>query len=162
MEMILLYPPPLLLQGEYVAVERIEGILRDSSFVAQAFVHGEPGGRHLMALIVPRFQKLLDWAAQLPEGSPTSTASVAGSVSQSRSSSGNELGASHLASPTEQLDLNVGGMQHPLSAAQMARLATVCALPSARKEVLEDMQQVSKKAGLAGFEYVHAGQSCVR
>lgn len=54
--------PPHTGQGEYVAVEKVEAVLRDCPLVAQAMVHAEPGGRQLMALMVPRFEALLSWA----------------------------------------------------------------------------------------------------
>jgi acyl-CoA synthetase (AMP-forming)/AMP-acid ligase II len=43
-----------LVQGEYVAPERVEAALRGCGLVEAVWVHGEPGKRRLVAVVVPR------------------------------------------------------------------------------------------------------------
>jgi hypothetical protein len=42
-----------LAQGEYVAPERVEAALRGCGLVEAVWVHGEPGERRLVAVVVP-------------------------------------------------------------------------------------------------------------
>ena len=48
-------------------------------------------------------------------------------------------------------------MQAPLSPAEKSRLDQLCASTLARQAVLKQIQEVSERAGLAGFEVVRAG-----
>jgi long-chain acyl-CoA synthetase len=56
-------------QGEYVAVEYLEGIYIRSKFVQQVWVYGNSYKRYLVAVVVPDRDVLLPWAKQngLPE-----------------------------------------------------------------------------------------------
>ena len=48
-------------------------------------------------------------------------------------------------------------MQQVLSTPEAARLAVLCASPAVRAHVLQQMREGCEKAGLAGFEMIHAG-----
>jgi len=48
--------------GEYVAPEKIEQILTQSKYIAQAFVHGESLKASVIAVLVPDSEVLLKWA----------------------------------------------------------------------------------------------------
>jgi len=51
-------------QGEYVAVEYLEGIFKRSKYVAQVWVYGSSFKRFLIAVVVPEPEVLLPWAKQ--------------------------------------------------------------------------------------------------
>ncbi|POM57699.1 Long-chain-fatty-acid-CoA ligase [Phytophthora palmivora] len=51
-------------QGEYVAPEKIEGIYIKSSFIAQAFVHGDSMKNYLVGIIVPDVEFVAKWAEE--------------------------------------------------------------------------------------------------
>ena len=53
-----------MLQGEYVAPEKIENVYSRSPFIAQVFVYGNSYHSQLVALVVPDAEMLLPWAAQ--------------------------------------------------------------------------------------------------
>ena len=48
-------------QGEYVAPEKIENVLSDSTYVEQIFVHGESLQNYLIAIIVPNKSKVVEF-----------------------------------------------------------------------------------------------------
>ena len=48
-------------QGEYVAPEKIENVLSDSSYVEQIFVHGESLQNYLIAIIVPNRNTVVEF-----------------------------------------------------------------------------------------------------
>ncbi|GAB4815489.1 hypothetical protein N2152v2_002535 [Parachlorella kessleri] len=51
-------------QGEYIAVEKIEGVLGQSPLVSQIWVHGDRFESCLVAVVVPSRSKLEAWAAE--------------------------------------------------------------------------------------------------
>ena len=48
-------------QGEYVAPEKLENALTDSSYVEQIFVHGDSLQNYLVAIIVPNKSKIIEF-----------------------------------------------------------------------------------------------------
>ena len=48
-------------QGEYVAPEKIENILSDSSYIEQIFVHGDSLQNYLIAIIVPNKAQIVEF-----------------------------------------------------------------------------------------------------
>jgi len=54
-----------LAQGEYVAAEKIENILLQSSFIAQVWVYGNGEQDHLVAIVVPDPEALAPWAKEI-------------------------------------------------------------------------------------------------
>ncbi|KAG1673251.1 hypothetical protein FOA52_013131, partial [Chlamydomonas sp. UWO 241] len=145
-------------QGEYVAVEKVEAVLRDCPFIAQAMVHAQPGGRRLVALMVPRFHALLDWAGTTGVddggtgvcGGRRSSAELAPliappSVSIGSGGSGGGGGGG-----------SGGAMQRTLSPEDQTRVARLCGSAAAREHVLSEARAASVRAGLAGFESVYA------
>jgi len=52
-----------LAQGEYVAVEYLEGVYARSSFVDQIWVYGNSFKRYLVCIVVPSKDNLLKWAS---------------------------------------------------------------------------------------------------
>ena len=48
-------------QGEYVAPEKIENVLMESTYVEQIFVHGDSLQNYLIAIIVPNKQKVTEF-----------------------------------------------------------------------------------------------------
>ncbi|RIB24024.1 hypothetical protein C2G38_2242282 [Gigaspora rosea] len=57
-----------LVQGEYVAPEKIENIYLQESLISQIFVHGDPNQRFLIAIIVPYDKHFIPWANQIVKG----------------------------------------------------------------------------------------------
>lgn len=53
----------MMLQGEYVAPERVENILNRSHLVAQAFVYGDSLRSSLVGVVVPEPDNAKKWAA---------------------------------------------------------------------------------------------------
>ncbi|EFN58840.1 hypothetical protein CHLNCDRAFT_29855 [Chlorella variabilis] len=51
-------------QGEYIAVEKIEGVLEDSELVGQVWVHGSHYESCLVAVVVPARRRLEAWARE--------------------------------------------------------------------------------------------------
>lgn len=51
-----------LAQGEYVAVEKVEGCYKKDSFVEQIWVYGNSFKHALVAIVVPKEAKVLEWA----------------------------------------------------------------------------------------------------
>ncbi|GAM20428.1 hypothetical protein SAMD00019534_036030 [Acytostelium subglobosum LB1] len=49
-------------QGEYVAVERVEGALLNSQWVAQVFIYGDSQKANLVAIVHPHPDKVEEWA----------------------------------------------------------------------------------------------------
>lgn len=130
-----------LAQGEYISVERVEAVLRDCPLVFQAWVHGEPGGRRLMALVVPRFQALLAWGQQQqqqqqgqPQGEGTQAAAGGGAADMRAADA----------------------MQPALEKEQHRRVEAWCRDPRARAAVLAEVKAATQRAGLQGFERVYA------
>jgi len=52
-----------LAQGEYIAAEKIEGVVTRCPLVAQAFVHGESLQSYLVGVVVPDQEEVAKWAA---------------------------------------------------------------------------------------------------
>eukprot|EP00004_Rigifila_ramosa_P018611 TRINITY_DN4655_c0_g1_i2.p1 TRINITY_DN4655_c0_g1~~TRINITY_DN4655_c0_g1_i2.p1 ORF type:complete len:237 (+),score=69.62 TRINITY_DN4655_c0_g1_i2:235-945(+) len=52
-----------LAQGEYIAPEKIENIFQRNRFVSQIFIHGSPLEAHLLAVVVPDEETLVEWAS---------------------------------------------------------------------------------------------------
>lgn len=50
-------------QGEYIRPEHIEGVCKQSKYVANVFVHGTSTENYLVAVVVPDFEVLAGWAA---------------------------------------------------------------------------------------------------
>lgn len=65
--------------------------------------------------------------------------------------------ATTAATPATPSDPAAGGMQPPLSALEQRRVAVLCRRPEVRRAVLQQARQAAGRAGLAGFEVVHAG-----
>ena len=51
-----------LAQGEYVAVEKVEGCYKKNPFVEQIWVYGNSFKHALVAIVVPKESKVLEWA----------------------------------------------------------------------------------------------------
>jgi len=51
-----------LAQGEYVAVEYLEGIYKRSQCVGQVWVYGDSFQRYLVSVVVPNWDYLIPWA----------------------------------------------------------------------------------------------------
>ena len=50
-------------QGEYVAVEKVEGAYKDSTAIEQIWVHGDSFQNFLVAIVVPTEAFVQQWAA---------------------------------------------------------------------------------------------------
>jgi long-chain acyl-CoA synthetase len=61
-------------QGEYVAAERVENVYATNEYVAQSFVYGDSLQHCLVAVIVPDFDVLKNWAQA--NGRPTDPAAL--------------------------------------------------------------------------------------
>lgn len=61
------------------------------------------------------------------------------------------------ATPATPADPAAGGMQPPQGALEQRRVAVLCRLPAVRRAVLQQAREAATRAGLAGFEIVHAG-----
>ena len=48
-------------QGEYVAVEKVEGVITQASLVAQIFVHGDSKENQLVGIVVPDEEVATTW-----------------------------------------------------------------------------------------------------
>ena len=59
--------------------------------------------------------------------------------------------------PATPADPAAGGMQPPLGAFEQQRVAVLCRRPEVRRAVLLQAREAATRAGLAGFEVVHAG-----
>lgn len=53
-----------MLKGEYISPEKIENVYLRSRFVAQVFVDGNSLKNHLVAIVVPDAEFLVDYAAK--------------------------------------------------------------------------------------------------
>merc|ERR1719504_601376 len=53
-----------LAQGEYVAAEKIEGVLAKSNYIGQCFVYGNSFFVTLVAVIVPDMEALVAWGIE--------------------------------------------------------------------------------------------------
>jgi len=51
-------------QGEYIAAEKIEGVLKGSKYVAQIFVYGDSTKPTLVGIVVPDQERAEEWAKQ--------------------------------------------------------------------------------------------------
>jgi long-subunit acyl-CoA synthetase (AMP-forming) len=51
-----------MLQGEYIAVEKLEGIYKKASSVEQVWVYGNSFKSTLVAVVVPKPDAIKDWA----------------------------------------------------------------------------------------------------
>jgi len=51
-------------QGEYVAVEYLEGVYKRSQFVSQIWVYGNSFERYLISVVVPNFDFVIPWAKE--------------------------------------------------------------------------------------------------
>ena len=51
-------------QGEYIAPEKIEGIISLSAWVAQTFLYGDSFKNCCVAIIVPEEEAVMRWAAR--------------------------------------------------------------------------------------------------
>ena len=51
-----------LAQGEYVAVEKVEGCYKKNEFVEQIWVYGNSFKAHLVAIVIPKEMKVGEWA----------------------------------------------------------------------------------------------------
>jgi long-chain acyl-CoA synthetase len=51
-------------QGEYIAVEKLEGIYIKSRFVSQIWVYGDSTKAHLVAVVFPDSDSLIPWARE--------------------------------------------------------------------------------------------------
>lgn len=51
-------------QGEYIAVEYLEGVYSRSKFVRQIFVYGDSLKHYLVAIVVPNEKYAMDWAKE--------------------------------------------------------------------------------------------------
>lgn len=49
-------------QGEYIRPEYIEGVYKQSKFVANSFVYGDSKQNYLVAVVVPNMENLIAWA----------------------------------------------------------------------------------------------------
>ena len=55
-------------QGEYIVVEKIEGILSNARLVSQIFVHGDSTQDKLVAAVVPDEEAVMVWLKSNKEG----------------------------------------------------------------------------------------------
>ncbi|KAJ2499486.1 medium-chain fatty acid-CoA ligase faa2 [Coemansia sp. RSA 1972] len=65
-------------QGTWVALERIEGVYSSHPLVHSVFVHGDELQRDLVAVVVPKADKFVDWATEFskpPKDGPMPTLS---------------------------------------------------------------------------------------
>lgn len=53
-----------LAQGEYVAPEKLEGLYLKSPYIKQIFVHGDSLQSCLVAVVVPEYETVAEWAAR--------------------------------------------------------------------------------------------------
>ncbi|ETO30003.1 hypothetical protein RFI_07116 [Reticulomyxa filosa] len=53
-----------LAQGEYVRPEYVENVFKGSPFIANIFVHGDSTQTYVVAIIVPNFESLIEWASK--------------------------------------------------------------------------------------------------
>lgn len=49
-------------QGEYIAPERLERLLETCSLIAQIFIHGDSLESHIVGVVVPEREAVLEWA----------------------------------------------------------------------------------------------------
>jgi long-chain acyl-CoA synthetase len=142
--------------GEYVAAERVEGVLGRSPLVQYVWLHGESNQNVCVAVVVPSKNAMLHWAEEhriaIIDSPKLGSAAMAGGGEPTPAGATTGAAAGHteatspasLAAPTS----------HKMT------YEDFCLSAQAKRIVLDSLQQVGKEAHLQSFEipqavYVH-------